>query len=258
MSASQFDFPILTIIVLVPAGAGLIAAFCPEDKPFLFKAVAALSSVVTVGLAAWLTGVFNTHVSGYQDQAHDVWISQYGISWHLGVDGISLLLLLMTVVVFPLALLATAQANRRTYVAWMLVLETACLGAFLSVDVLLFFLFFELTLVPTYFLMTGFGYERSGPAAVKFFLYTFLGSAFMLVALLSLVFLHEHATGHLTFNLVRLERDTGASATAAKWIFLGFTAAFAVKTPIFPFHTWSPDAYSQAPTGRDKKGEKSK
>jgi NADH-quinone oxidoreductase subunit M len=249
MSASQFDFPILTIIVLVPAGAGLIAAFCPEDKPFLFKAVAALSSVVTVGLAAWLTGVFNTHVSGYQDQAHDVWISQYGISWHLGVDGISLLLLLMTVVVFPLALLATAQANRRTYVAWMLVLETACLGAFLSVDVLLFFLFFELTLVPTYFLMTGFGYERSGPAAVKFFLYTFLGSAFMLVALLSLVFLHEHATGHLTFNLVRLERDTGASATAAKWIFLGFTAAFAVKTPIFPFHTWSPDAYSQAPTG---------
>lgn len=155
MNVSQFDFPILTIIVLVPAGAGLIAAFCPEDKPFLFKTTAALSSVVTVALAGWLTGVFNTHVSGYQDQARDVWIARYGISWHLGVDGISLLLVLMTVVVFPLALLATSQSNNRTYVAWMLVLETACLGAFLSVDILLFFLFFELTLVPTYFLMTS-------------------------------------------------------------------------------------------------------
>ena len=130
----------------------------------------------------------------------------------------------------------------------MLLLEAACIGSFISLDLILFFFFFELTLVPSYFIISGWGYARRAYAAIKFFVYTFLGSAFLLVGILAVAFIHQHQTGVLTFSLPALEH-THFSGTTGILLFLAFTAAFAVKAPLFPFHTWSPDAYAEAPTG---------
>ena len=130
--------------------------------------------------------------------------------------------------------------------AWILVLEAGCLGSFLALDLLLFFVFFELTLVPVYFLIAGWGHERRAYAAGKFFLYTLGASAFLFVGILALVAIHASQTNVTTFD-VRALVHTRLSGTAGVLLFLAFTAAFAVKTPIFPFHTWSPDAYRESP-----------
>jgi NADH-quinone oxidoreductase subunit M len=171
-----------------------------------------------------------------------------GIHWSVGVDGISLFLLVMTALLFPLSMLgARARRDPKSFVAWLLLMEAACLGSFVSLDLVLFFLFFELTLVPAYFLIAGWGFARRGYAAIKFFIYTFTGSAFLLVGILAIAFLHQSQTGVLTFELPAL-MHTHLSGTEGVLLFLAFTAAFAVKAPIFPFHTWSPDAYGEAPT----------
>ncbi|MGH9301141.1 MAG: complex I subunit 4 family protein [Acidimicrobiales bacterium] len=253
-AGAHFSYPILAFLVLVPAVAALAVALVPRSKPEIVSALAWSSSLIEVGLAVALLVNFKVGVPGYQAVTSHSWISQFGISWKLGVDGISLFLVLMCVVLFPLALAikrtrAADRADPKGFVAWMLLLEAACLGSFLALDVFLFFVFFELTLVPTYFIISGWGHSRRGYAGVKFFLYTFLGSAFMLVGMLTLVFLHQRATGHLTFDLVALSNGKGLVGTTGRWLFLAFTAAFAVKAPIFPFHTWSPDAYTEAPAG---------
>jgi NADH-quinone oxidoreductase subunit M len=131
----------------------------------------------------------------------------------------------------------------------MLLLEAGCLGVFLSLDLFLFFLFWEVVLVPMYFLIGGWGYERRVYAALKFFLYTMAGSALMLVGILALVFLHERETGTLTFDLIALGEGQSLAESTARWVFLAFAASFAIKVPIFPVHTWLPDAHTEAPTG---------
>ena len=151
---------------------------------------------------------------------------------------------------FPLALAgAKPHHDVKAYTAWMLLLEAGCLGVFvLALDLFLFFVFFEVVLVPMYFLIGGWGYGDRVYAAVKFFLYTMAGSAFMLVGILALAFLHQSATGHLTFDLVTLASHQSIAASTARWLFLGFAVAFAVKVPLFPLHTWLPDAHTEAPT----------
>ena len=157
-----------------------------------------------------------------------------GIHWSLGVDGISLFLVLMTALLFPLAQLgARARRDPRSFVAWLLLLEAACLGSFVSLDLVFFFLFFELTLVPAYFIIGGWGYARRGYAAIKFFIYTFAGSAFLLVGILAVAFIHNSQTGVLTFELPAL-MHTHLSGTEGVLLFLAFTAAFAVKAPDLP------------------------
>ena len=155
----------------------------------------------------------------------------------------------MTALLFPLVLLTGQNKPKpRAYAAWMLLLEAAVMGSFLSLDLIVFFFFFELTLVPSYFIIAGWGHDRRAYAAVKFFLYTFLGSAFLLVGILALAFIHQSQTGVLTFSLPALEH-THLSSSTEILLFLAFTSAFAVKAPLFPFHTWSPDAYTEAPAG---------
>ncbi len=167
----------------------------------------------------------------------------------MGVDGISVFLVLMATVLFPIALAgARTREDPRAFVAWMLLLESACIGSFVSLDLIFFFLFFEVSLVPMYFIISGWGFVRRAYAAVKFFVYTVAGSAFLLVGILVVAFIHESQTGVLTFALPALER-THFSGTTGVLLFLAFTAAFAVKAPLFPFHTWSPDAYTEAPAG---------
>jgi NADH-quinone oxidoreductase subunit M len=242
-------FPFLTLLVLLPAAAGLLtAAFVPREAGVrAFQSLGIASSLATLAVAIVVLARFHSGDGGFQEVVQRSWISQFGISFTLGVDGISLFLVLLTALLTPLALAgAGTRRDPKAFVVWILVLETGCLGSFLSLDLLLFFLFFELTLVPVYFLIGGWGHERRRYAAIKFFIYTFLGSAFLLVGILAVVFIHQGQSGVTTFD-VRALAATQLSGTAAVLCFLAFTAAFAVKAPIFPFHTWSPDAYSESP-----------
>jgi len=247
ITGGQRAFPFLTALVLVPAGAAVLVMLLPRSATWAIRAAGMAASLAVLGIAAAVLDQFQAGFGGYQMVSEHPWIAPLGISWTLGVDGISLFLVLMSAVLFPVALAgATARENPKSFTAWVLFLEAACLGSFLSIDVLLFFLFFEATLVPVYFLIVGWGHERRGYAATKFFLYTFAASAFMLVGIVSLVFIHQGQTGVTTFDIRELA-STHLSGTADIVLFLSFTAAFAVKAPVFPFHTWSPDAYGESP-----------
>ncbi len=245
-------FPYLTFLVLFPAGGAaavaILGAFS-QVRRVVLEGLAIAVSVVVLGFAIGMAVLFRTGDAGYQFGSNHVWAQGLGIHWQLGTDGISLFLVLMAAVLFPIALAgARTRADARSFLAWMLLLEAACIGSFLSLDLILFFFFFELTLVPSYFLISGWGHARRAYAAVKFFLYTFVGSAFLLVGILVVAFLHQHQTGVLTFSLPAL-MHTHFSSTTEILLFVAFTAAFAIKAPLFPFHTWSPDAYAEAPTG---------
>ncbi len=244
------SFPFLTVLVLLPAaGAAVVALVPPRVVPsWFYQYAGAMVALGTLAVAVAVAVEFKTGDGGYQLVSDHTWAAQLGIHWSLGVDGISLFLVLMTTLLFPLAQLgARARRDPRSFVAWLLLLESACLGSFVSLDLVFFFLFFELTLVPAYFIIGGWGYARRGYAAIKFFIYTFAGSAFLLVGILAIAFIHNSQTGVLTFELPAL-MHTHLSGTEGVLLFLSFTAAFAVKAPIFPFHTWSPDAYAEAPT----------
>lgn len=242
-------FPFLTVLIVLPAVTAAVVLCVPGRQRGLVQGLGVAGALATLGVALAMAVEFRVGVAGFQGVEVAPWIPALGISWRVGVDGISLLLVLLTALLFPLALIGAGESRQtKSFVAWMLVLEAACLGSFLALDLFLFFVFFEVTLAPAYFLIGGWGSGARGRAAIKFFLYTFLGSAFLLVGLVAVVALHDRATGHLTFDLVRLARDPGASGSVAVWLFLAFTAAFAVKAPLWPFHTWSPEAYSSSPT----------
>jgi NADH-quinone oxidoreductase subunit M len=243
-------FPLLTVLVLAPVVGAAVVALVPDTKvpSWLHEALGLAASLVTLAVAVTIAVRFRTGDGGFQLTSNHNWASGLGIRWYLGVDGISLFLVLLTAVLFPLTMIgARSKRNPRAFVAWLLVLEAACMGSFVSLDLVLFFLFFELTLVPAYFLIGGWGYARRGYAAIKFFIYTFTGSAFLLVGILALAFIHQSQTGVLSFELPTL-MNTHLTGTEGILLFLAFTAAFAVKAPLFPFHTWSPDAYAEAPT----------
>ena len=250
LMSSTSHFPFLTVLVLTPAvGAAVVALIPPHLVAKRFhEAVGSLVGLFTLVLSVVIAGQFKVGFGGYQLVSDHVWAKQLGIHWSLGIDGISLFLVVMTALLFPLTILgARGRRDPRAFVAWILLMEAACMGSFVSLDLVLFFLFFELTLVPAYFIIGGWGYARRGYAAIKFFVYTFAGSAFLLVGILAVAFLHQSQTGVLTFELPAL-MHTHLSGTEGVLLFLAFTAAFAVKAPIFPFHTWSPDAYAEAPT----------
>ena len=201
-------------------------------------------------MSVWLLVSFETGEAGYQFVSKHTWIESWGISWHLGVDGISLFLVVLTGLLFPLSLVGVdPHHDDKPYLAWMLLLEAGVMGTFLSLDLFVFFLFFEVVLVPMYFLIGGWGYEGRVYAATKFFLYTMTGSAFMFVGIIATVFIaRDNGVGHITFDLVEISQNADFAASTARWLFFAFAVAFAVKVPIFPLHTWLPDAHTQAPT----------
>jgi len=243
------DFPYLSVLVVLPAAGALVVALMANVPRKVLQGVGVAVSLATLGFAVGTAVVFKTGTAGYQLTSSHTWAQGLGIRWFVGVDGISLFLVLLATVLFPIVLVgASSRQDPRSFIAWMLLLEAACIGSFVSLDLILFFFFFELTLVPAYFIISGWGYARRAYAALKFFLYTFLGSAFLLVGIVAVAFIHQHQTGVLTFSLPALEH-THFSGTTEVLLFCAFTAAFAVKAPLFPFHTWSPDAYSEAPTG---------
>ncbi|MHB1584612.1 MAG: complex I subunit 4 family protein [Acidimicrobiales bacterium] len=249
MGTGGASFPFLTVLVLLPAAGAAVLALGTRLPRRVVELFGIGVSLATLGIAIATAAELRAGDGGYQLVSSHFWSTSLGVRWYLGIDGISVFLVLLAAVLFPIVLAgARTRQDARSFTAWMLLLEAACLGSFVSLDLILFFFFFELTLVPAYFLITGWGYGRRAYAGIKFFVYTFLGSAFLLVGILALAFLHQHQTGTLTFALPALEH-TRLSGTTGVLLFLAFTAAFAVKAPLFPFHTWSPDAYAEAPTG---------
>jgi len=253
-TSASLGFPILSMLIIVPAVGALIVALLSRRRPEEMKLVATIASVATGAMTVWLTVEFDAGDAGFQFVSQHPWIEQWGIGWHLGVDGISLFLILLTGILFPLAIVGIDPHNddparNKPYFAWLLILEAGIMGSFVSLDLFLFFVFFEVVLVPMYFLIGGWGYEGRVYAATKFFLYTMIGSAFMLVSIIATVFIaSRNGVGSVTFDLVEIAENANFAASTGRWLFFGFAVAFAVKVPVFPLHTWLPDAHTQAPT----------
>ncbi|MBO0729578.1 MAG: NADH-quinone oxidoreductase subunit M, partial [Acidimicrobiaceae bacterium] len=250
MAANTMSFPILTVIIFLPLAAAIVVAFIPESDQQLAKTVGFVAALAEIGLVIALIAAFKVE-AGFQFVSRHSWIGEFGIDWNVGVDGISLFLVAMTALLFPVAMVGPKiRGSARSFMMWMLALEAICMGTFLSLDLFLFFILFEASLVPAYFLIAGWGGFRRNYAAMKFFIYTFAGSAFLLVALLAVVFLTApHNGGHETFDLITLTRLASSLPHAdQELIFAGFAVAFAVKIPVVPFHSWLPDAYTEAPT----------
>jgi NADH:ubiquinone oxidoreductase subunit 4 (subunit M) len=312
----------LTAAIVVPMLGAVVVALIPRGRAELHRMVALMFAAGTGAITLWVMAAFDVHDAGFQMVVNRTWIADFGISWHLGVDGISLFLVVLSGFLFPLAIVAvTPHHDPKPYYAWLLVLQAGCIGVFCALDLFVFFIMFEIVLVPMYFLIGGWGYAERVYAALKFFIFTMFGSALMLVGIVSLAFLHRDAVRDdnaakvaevqaaaqeqidaivvesqdldpsdpateaaiaelsaqvdainadaeaavaelgepsLDFDLVTIAEsqhvtDTSTSAnpfdwSAVRWIFLAFALAFAVKVPLFPLHTWLPDAHTQAPT----------
>jgi len=246
-------FPILSSLVALPAIGAILLLFVRGDEERSAPASRAIALVVSVLVFAetlLLWSRFNAASGEFQFVERHAWIPAFGIDYFVGVDGISLLLLVLTGFLTPLALLSSWESihrKTRTFCIFVLLLESAMMGVFVSLDLFLFYIFWDAMLVPMYFLIGVWGYERRVYAAVKFILYTMAGSVLMLLAILSLAYLHYSATGRYTFDLLRLY-DLELTAHQQLWMFFAFVLAFAIKVPLFPFHTWLPDAHVEAPT----------
>jgi len=246
---------ILTTITFLPfVGALGLLFFNKESK----KAIAWYATAVAfLGMLVSFPLFWRYKPAGppFQFESSLSWIPSIGVSYHVGVDGISVLLILLTTILGFLSVLSswTAITERvKEYYVMMLILQTGMLGVFISLDFFLFYVFWEVMLVPMYFLIGVWGGPRKLYAAIKFFLYTLLGSVLMLLGILALYFYHGSVTGNYTFDVVSLMemgRDSSPAWIAlARWIFLAFFVGFAIKVPMFPFHTWLPDAHVEAPT----------
>lgn len=248
-TAGAGAFPLLSALIFVPMIGAVSILLTTKSRPEFAKLIGLLASVMTGALTIYMLKEFDQGDAGFQFVSQQDWIERWGIGWHLGVDGISLFLVVLTGVLFPLAIVGVdPHHGEKPYLAWLLMLEAGVMGSFLSLDLFLFFIFFEIVLVPMYFLIGGWGYESREYAATKFYLYTFLGSAFMFVALIATAFIASDGLGGVTFDLVEIAENGNIATTTARWLFFGFAVAFAVKVPIFPLHTWLPDAHTQAPT----------
>ncbi len=242
---------LLTVTVFLPlAGALVLFAWGRWMRDDAARMIALGASLLTFGLSLLILRDFDRTL-GVQMIEEAWWVRSAGLKYLLGVDGLSLWLVLLTTFLFPVSILASWKITERVrmYMAAVLALETAVLGSFLALDLLLFFLFFEAMLVPMYLLIGGWGGERRIYAAVKFFLFTMAGSAFLLVAALFLYAKASGQLGHGTFDMRELVQVAqGLPAETGRWLFLATFVAFAVKVPLFPLHTWLPDAHTEAPT----------
>jgi len=238
----MIDFPWLTLLIFLPlAGAG--ALYLVEEHHA--RSIALTATVMNFVVALPLWWLFDPSSSRMQFVEHVAWITSPPIHYSLGIDGISLPLILMTAALMPLCVLISWEAivtRVRTFMAVLLIMETAMLGVFAALDFVLFYVFWEAMLIPMYLLIGVWGGPNRLYAAIKFFLYTLAGSVLLLVAILVLYFY-----GGRTFDVLALSQVT-YPAVLQQWLFLAFFAAFAVKVPMFPFHTWLPDAHVEAPT----------
>jgi NADH-quinone oxidoreductase subunit M len=261
-----FGGHLLTVVTFLPLATGLVLLALPRlpEQTWRLAALAATTATFLLSLKLWTD--FDPTRGGYQFVEHAPWLPSYGIHWFVGIDGMSLLLVLLTTFLMPLVLLGSwtdVRRSVRTFLFFNLFLETGMIGAFVSLNLFQFYVFWEVMLIPMYFIIGIWGGPRRVYAAIKFFLFTMAGSLLMLVAILALYFLHaEQAGGSSTFDLVRLpgaatpgllETTVPLAGQAVwwktqPWLFAAFAIAFGVKVPLVPLHTWLPDAHVEAPT----------
>ncbi len=246
---------LLSILIALPiAGAVLLMFLSNRDgsKDGLIRNLTLLVSLLTFGVTLALWAGFDASASApaFQFVERRAWIPAFGIEYYLGIDGLSLMLLVLTGFLTPIALLSgweSVEKHVKEFSIFMLLLEASMLGVFSALDVFLFYIFWDFVLIPMYFLIGIWGYDQRIYAAVKFILYTMAGSVLMLVAIIGLSWLHQGATGVYSFDLLKLY-ELQIPESTQYWFFLAFTLAFIIKVPLFPFHTWLPDAHVQAPT----------
>ncbi len=249
----MLDGNVLSILLLIPTlGAGMVAVL-PGNNQRLLRTAALLISLAGFVWAALLFAWFDSSSGDMQFVENWTWFRAGGfnVAYHVGIDGISLLLVVLTTFLMPLAVLGSwsITKNLKSYMVFMLLLETGMLGVFLALDLILFYVFWEVMLIPMYFLIGVWGGERRIYAAVKFFIYTMAGSLLMLAGIITLYFYNRAES----FDLVGITDRLAAgqirfSPSVEHLLFLAFFLAFAIKVPLFPFHTWLPDAHVEAPT----------
>ncbi len=243
---------LLTLILLLPVAGALgtvLYSFAPNSREEHYKWIALLTTIAVFGLSLLLIQGTGVSTSGFRFEENVSWIGSIGARYHLGVDGISLWLVLLTTLLMPIAILSSwTSIKERTlaYYVFLLILEGAMIGVFVSLDLLLFYLFFEASLIPMFFLIGIWGGERRIYAAIKFFIYTSVGSLLMLVGIIALFFVY-HSFDYQTI-LQGMSAGTRLSGRGEFWLFLAFAFAFCIKVPLFPLHTWLPDAHTEAPT----------
>jgi NADH-quinone oxidoreductase subunit M len=247
-------FPFLSVLVLAPLVGAAVVAVLPRDRPQAAKTVALAWSLGVLVLTAVMYAAFRAGGDRFQFRESYRWVPFWGTRFTLEVDGIALVMLALVALLVPLVILAswhdvdTATRSVPIYFALLLALECTMIAVFAASDVFLFYVFFEVMLVPMYFLIGSYGGQRRQYAAVKFFLYSLVGGLLMLAAVIGLWVVGRNQLGHGTFDwheLTALHMSTGTE----RWLFLGFFLAFAIKAPFFPFHTWLPDAGGAAPAG---------
>ena len=259
------DAPGLTAITFLPFATALALLVVHRLPEAVWRWTALASTTATFLLSLRLWAAFDPTRGGYQFVEYAPWLPSYGIHWYVGIDGMSLLLVVLTTFLVPIVLLASWSDVRRqvkSFLFFNLFLETGMLGAFVSLNVFQFYVFWEVMLIPMYFIIGIWGGPRRVYAAVKFFLFTMFGSLLMLVAVLALYLLHQEQFGTLTFDLVRPPGGAGPGLLdtvvpltgnadwwkTQPWLFAAFALAFGVKVPVVPLHTWLPDAHVEAPT----------
>ena len=240
----------LTFLTFLPLVGALLLAFIPRDEVGAIKQTALAFAVADFLFSLLLWTNFDASSHAMQFEYSVPWITSWGISYHIGIDGISLLLYVMTTFLTMISIIASwdIQKNIREYMMAFLALSTGMLGVFISLDMFLFYFFWEFQLVPMYLIIGVWGGPQRVYAAVKFFLYTAVGSLLMLVAIIWIYMAIKEQTGIATTDLVFITENLDLPLTPQKWLFMAFFLAFAIKVPMFPFHTWLPDAHVQAPT----------
>jgi len=243
----EFLLQPLTLVTFFPLLGVLVLLFLPSENKNLLRWTAMITSLLTFGISLWVLGMFTASNPDLQLVAKYDWITVAGwnIQYHMGVDGLSILLVLLTAFLTPISILSTwtaVEERVKDFMIFFLLLEVGMTGVFLAQDLFLFYVFWEFTLVPMYFLIGIWGGPRRIYAAIKFFLYTMAGSILMLLAILWL------GIQGGTFSVPELISADGIPSTIQFWLFLAFTAAFAIKVPMWPLHSWLPDAHVEAPT----------
>jgi NADH-quinone oxidoreductase subunit M len=242
---------VLTFLIFWPMIGAVAALLVPVEQA---KRVALTFGVVEFLVSVPLFWTYDPSGPAMQNQAAMPWVTDWGIYYRIGLDGISLFMVLLTTLLLPLSILGSwtyIQTREKAYYAMLLALTSGVVGVFVAMDMFLFYVFWEMMLIPMYFIIGVWGGKERIYAAVKFFLYTAVGSLLMLVAILYLYFKYQGLTGHASFSyfdLIQLAPNGGLTPGEQGWLFVAFALAFAVKVPIFPFHTWLPAAHVQAPT----------
>jgi NADH-quinone oxidoreductase subunit M len=268
------NFPWLTVAGVIPLAGALAVGLTPgrsapggeadrRARDLLVKRIALLTTLATLGVTIAMAVAFAPGGPRFQFTQTYQWIPQFGVHYAVGVDGIALVLIVMTAILMPVVVLASwndadgsagpvgeppPRRSVKTYFTLLLVLETMMIGVFAATDVFLFYVFFEAMLIPMYFMIGSYGVGKRQYAAVKFLLYSLLGGLLMLVAVIAL-YVYSTAGGRPGTFLFLPLAHLALSATVQKWLFLGFFIAFAIKAPLWPFHTWLPDAATAAQPG---------